>query len=79
MFHAGLQFSTGRLVYVAKIGRLAFPGGSITRLLRFLGSFYPAESTSRYSLNSFYSPWEMTSTRPSITLMAVSSSMAYRG
>jgi hypothetical protein len=75
MFHAGLQFSTGRLVCAAKIGRPAFSGGSITRLLRFLGSFYPAESTSRYPLNSFYSPSETTSTRPSTTLMAVWSSM----
>jgi hypothetical protein len=47
MFHAGLQFSTGRLVCAAKIGRLGFPGGSITRLLRFLSSFHPVESTSR--------------------------------
>jgi hypothetical protein len=70
MFHAGLQFSTGRFVCAAKIGRPAFPGGSITR---FLGSFYLAGSTSRYPLNSFYSPSQTTCTRPSTTLMAVSS------
>src|SRR5918994_7441624 len=56
MFHAGLQFSAGRLDCAAKIGRPAFPGRSITRLLRLLGSFHPAESTLRYPSNSFHSP-----------------------
>jgi hypothetical protein len=56
MFHAGLQFFTVRIVCAAKIGRPAFPGGFITRLVRFLGSFHPVESTSRYPSNSFHSP-----------------------
>jgi hypothetical protein len=55
MFHAGLQFSTVRLVCATTIGRPVFPGGSIARLFRILGSFHPAESTSRYPSNSFHS------------------------
>jgi hypothetical protein len=56
MFHARLQFYTVRLVCAAKVGRPAFPGGFIARFVRFLGSFHPVESTSRYLSNGFHSP-----------------------
>jgi hypothetical protein len=70
MFHAGLQFSTVRLICATTIGCPVFPGGSIARLFRFPGSFHPAESTSRYPSNSFHSPSAVSGQTSTVTAIA---------